>query len=248
MSVEPREGQKKMKKVALLGYAPSWKLAPFDDPEVEIFSLNDFWKYTPRWDRWFEVHDADTLGISKRDLGESEVKRHLDWLKAQPPGKPIYMQAEFCDGRFPAAVPLPLDRLTERFGRYFTSTIGMMIGMAIIDDYEWIGLYGIDLASDVEYQDQRPNAEYLVGYARGQGRTVVIPDSSAMCKAGHVYGIEKPLVEVGGIGLAMSKHKQMLEKKHHETLAVLNTLDGAIQVCENVEKILRHGERGVQVG
>lgn len=233
-----------MKKVALLGFAESWKTAPFDDPDVEIWPLNEMWKYVSRWDRWFELHDSETLGVTKRDLSEGEEKRHLEWLAAQKPGKPIYMQPAFCDGRFPAAVPYPLEEMCARFGRYFTSTIGYMLALAIADGYEWIGLYGIDLASDVEYQQQRPNAEYLVGLARGMGRTVVIADGSAMLKAGHLYGYEKPLGESGGVLAAVLAQRAALERKHEETLATLNTLDGAIQAYVNVEKICQFKERG----
>jgi hypothetical protein len=241
---QPREGQKK---VALLGFAESYKFAPFDDPTVEIWGLNELWKYLPRWNRWFEVHDEETLGVSKRDLTEGEQRRHLDWLRSQPVGNPIYMQPQFCDGRFPAAVPLPLDRLTEKFGRYFTSTIGYMVGMAILDDYDWIGIYGVDLASDVEYQQQRANSEYLIGMARGMGKTVVLAETSAICKAGHLYGFEKPLGEAGGVKSAIENHRTTLRKKHEETLAMLNTLDGAIQETENTIKLLAYKERGCTI-
>ena len=239
---QPREG----KKVALIGFAESWKEAPFNDPTVEIWGLNELWKYVPRWDRWFELHDAETLGVTKRDLSEGEVKRHLDWLAAQPAWKPIYMQPAFCDGRFPGAVPLPLDDLIDRFGRYFTSTIGYMVAMAIRDGYDWIGLYGIDLASDVEYRHQRANAEYLVGIARGMGKTVVISPSSAICKGGHLYGFEKP-ISAGPVLTAVQNHQAGLRKKHEETLATLNTLDGALQECENFIKLHEYNERGCQL-
>ena len=238
---QPREGQKK---VALVGFADSWKTAPFDDASIEIWGLNELWKYVPRWDRWFEIHDDETLGVTKRDLTEGEIKRHLDWLAAQPAGKPIYMRPEFCDGRFPAAVPLPLSALCAQFGRYFTSTIGYMIAMAIMEGYDWIGLYGIDLASDVEYRFQRPNAEYLVGLAKGMGKTVVLAETSAMLKAGHLYGFEKSMAE-SHLLPAVRAHAAGLRKKHEETLAILNTLDGAIQETDNVLKLHEYAERGV---
>jgi hypothetical protein len=233
------------KKVAICGFAESYKLAPFDDPAVEIWALNELHKYVPRWDRWWEIHDSATLGVSKRDLGDGEQKRHLAWLSTNHgAGKPIYMQPQFCDGRFPNAVPMELDRLVEAFGRYFTSTIGYMIAQAILDDYGWIGLYGIDLASDIEYQQQRANAEYLIGFAKGQGRTVVTAPTSAILKAGHLYGFEKPLMQDNQILDAVRAHKAGLEKKHHETLAVLNTLDGAIQESDNLIKLHEYKERG----
>jgi hypothetical protein len=231
------------KKVAIVGFADSWKEAPFQDPTVEIWGLNELHKYVPRWDRWWEVHDAETLGITKRDLSEGEQKRHLEWL-SRDHGKPIYMLPQFCDGRFPSAVPHQLQRLVEALGRYFTSTIGYMIAQAIVDDYQWIGLYGIDLASDIEYQQQRANAEYLVGYARGQGRTVVTAETSAICKAGALYGYDKPLMENNAILDAVRAHQAGLKKKHEETLAMLNTLDGAIQETENFVKLHDYKARG----
>jgi hypothetical protein len=250
---EPREGLidgvpgGPEKKVALVGFAETWKTAPFDDPTIEVWGLNELHKYVPRWDRWFEVHDEATLGVSKRDLSEGEVKRHLDWLRAQPAGKPIYMQAPFCDGLIPAAVPYPLERMVEQFGRYFTSSIGYMLALAIADGYTWIGLYGIDLASDIEYQQQRANAEYLIGWARGLGRTVVLATGSAICQAGHLYGYEPPIAAVGGMGAAVRNHIASLKKKHEETLATLNTLDGALQESDNFLKLMDYKERGVQV-
>jgi hypothetical protein len=234
--VESREG----KKVAIIGFADSWKAAPWDDPTVECWCLNEF------WNRWFELHDAETLGVSIRDLGEGEQKRHLDWLaKDHGADKPIYMQPQFCDGRYPNAVPLPLDRLIGQFGRYFTSSIGYMTALAIADGYDWIGLYGVDLASDIEYQQQRANAEYFVGIAKGMGKTVVLAETSAICKAGHLYGFEKPLAQGNPIVDAVKKHQANLRKKHDETLATLNTLDGAIQEADNVIKLHEYKERGV---
>lgn len=241
---QPHEG----KKVAIIGFAESWKLAPWDDPTVEVWCLNEFWKYAPRWNRWFELHDAETLGVTKRDLSEGEQKRHLEWLsKNHGPDRPIYMQPQFCDGRYPNAVPFPLERLIAQFGRYFTSSIGYMTALAIADGYDWIGLYGVDLASDVEYQQQRANAEYFVGIAKGMGKTVVMAETSAICKAGHLYGFEPALVAGNPIVSAVKNHKASLEKKHQETLATLNTLDGAIQEAENLIKLHEYKERGVHL-
>jgi hypothetical protein len=240
----PQEG----KKVAILGFAESWKLAPFGDPSIEVWGLNELHKYVPRWNRWWEVHDADTLGVTARDLSEGEQKRHLEWLsRNHGPDKRIYMQPQFCDGRFPNAVPYQLDKMISLFGRYFTSSIGYMVADAIVDGYSWIGLYGIDLASDVEYPHQRPNTEYLIGIARGLGREVVLAPTSAICKAGHLYGYEKPLAENNQILDAVKAHKAGLDKKREETLALLNTLDGAQQECENFLKLHEYKERGVHL-
>ena len=238
---QPREG----KKVAICGFAESYKSAPFNDASVDIWGLNELHKYLPRWHRWFELHDAETLGVTARDLSEGEQRRHLAWLK-QDHGKPIYMQPAFCDGRFPNAVPYPLDRMIARFGRYFASSIAYMLALAIDEGYDWIGLYGVDLASDVEYPGQRPNAEYLVGMARGLGRTVVVAERSALLKTGHLYGYEVPVsTSAAPVLAAIDKHHAALREKHEKTLAELNTMDGALQAYENVRTIVKYADRGV---
>ncbi len=235
-----------VRKVAIVGFADSWKEAPFTDESYEIWGLNELHKYVPRWNRWFELHDASTLGVTTRDLSEGEQKRHLDWLAKQE-GKPIYMQPQFCDGRFPAAVPLPLQDLIDKFGRYFTSTIGYMVGMALLENYDVIELYGIDLASDVEYPQQRPNTEYLIGIGRGMGKTVTVCESSALLKAGHLYGYEQAPAKAGGIIDAVIVHEKSLNEQREKALVTLNTIDGALQAYNNVRKFAEYKERGATI-
>lgn len=240
-----REGHAKC--VCICGFAESYKEAPIDDERVEIWGLNELWKYLPRWNRWFEQHDRDTLGVSDRNLSEGEAKRHLEWL-SKDHGKPIYMQPEFCiSGRFPNATPYPLDEMCAMFGRYFTSTIGYMIALAIAEGFTWVMLAGVDLVSDVEYPSQRPNSEWLSGIVVGLGRTLVIPPSSAMLRAGHLYGYEQPIDESGGLRTAITNHFGNLKKKHDETLATLNTLEGAMQEAENTIKLIEYKNRGTHV-
>jgi hypothetical protein len=240
---EPREGRPE-KKIAILGFADSWKQAPFADDTVEMWGLNELHKYVPRWDRWFELHDSETLGATVRDLSEGEQKRHLEWLSREH-GKPIYMQPQFV-GRFPNAIAYPLEAMCQTFGRYFTSSIGYMVALAISEGATWIGLYGIDLASDIEYPHQRPNTEYLIGLARGKGIHVEIAPGAAVCKAGFLYGYEKEPA-ANPVAAAVRNHKTGLDKKRDELLATLNTIDGAIQESENVLKLIDYQARGCQI-
>lgn len=249
----PTEWLQHQKRVCILGFAESYKQAYGlnGDAECELWGLNELYKYLPpdRWTRWWELHDADTLGLTKRDLSEGEQKRHLDWLRT-PHGdnRPIYMQDQFCDGRFPNARPYPLEDMSAMFGRYFTSSIAYMMATALSENFTAIQLAGVDLVSDYdEYENQRPCCEYLIGIARGQNRLVVIPETSALLKAGHLYGYERPLADQGGILPAMRSQRANLKKSHDQKLAELNTIEGAIQAYDNVEMLYRYKERGTDV-
>lgn len=228
---------------------------------MEFWGLNELYNHfaprcakagRPLFDRWFELHDMQTITDSEED------QKHLKWLQAQPAGRPIYMQEAHAD--IPAAVRFPLERVVKVFGRYFTSSIGYMLALAILegrDDslavvdpeaaYGWIGIYGIDLAADTEYGDQRPNAEYLVGVAKGLGIEIVIPKESALLRADRLYGYEPGLGD-GPVGEAYDRKRvRDLTEQRDQALAAVHTIEGAIQEAENRIKLRRIIKRGVQV-
>lgn len=255
-----------MRHVAILGFAESYATAPFGDPSVEIWGLNELHKYLPRWDRWFELHSREAFEVR----GDRNQEQHVAWLRSQPavgqPGhKPIFMREIFPD--IPAGIRLPLEELSDcfwtRFGErpYFTSSIGYMLAMAIAEgrnaQFEpmdetavgWIGLYGIDLASDTEYGEQRPNAEYFIGLARGLGIEVVVAEGSALLKADHLYGFESRDEKEGVNGETfILKRIREIEEQRNKAICHLNTLDGMKDEATYHLKRLQHRRRGVQLG
>jgi hypothetical protein len=248
------------RKVAIVGFADSYALAPFEDPSVEIWGINELHRYLPRWDRWFELHSRESFEIK----GNRDQEAHVNWLRAQPAGgKPIFMRELFED--IPAGIRYPLEAMSERlygqFGRtaYFTSSIGYMLAMAISegrdetfrptgdDHVSWIGLYGIDLASDTEYSEQRPNAEYLIGLAQGLGIEVVIAEGAALLKADHLYGFENRDVKEGTINYVfLTTRIAELTDKRNKVLDTLHTLDGALEEATYHQKLLDYARRGLQ--
>lgn len=250
-----------MRKVAIVGFAGTRDETPLEDLSVEFWGLNELYGHfaarcekagRPVFDRWFELHDMQTITDSEPDAA------HLKWLQAQPAGRPIYMQEEHAD--IPASVRFPIERMCRVFGRYFTSSIGYMLALAISegrdDDlkvvdpekvYDHIAIYGIDLAADSEYADQRPNTEYLIGLAKGLGVTVTWPKASALLKADRLYGYEPGLGD-GPVGEAYDRKRlKDLSAQHKDALAAVHTIEGAMQEAENRINLRRHLKRGVAV-
>ncbi|KKN82076.1 hypothetical protein LCGC14_0313430 [marine sediment metagenome] len=228
---------KKLTKVAVLGFTESWKLAPFDDPEWEIWGLNELYMLIPRWTRWFELHRRE---IYEADKGRTH--EHIQKLQAMT--VPVYMQQHWED--IPQSVVYPLTEIIHRYGDpeqpYLTNSISYMIALAMMEGFEEIGVFGVDMAHDTEYQSQRPSCEYYIGYARGMGIKVTIPAQSDLLKAAFLYGYQS---------IAQSAFQQKLQARETELQQKLNELDqqianltgardqyrGAIQDTQHIKKI-----------
>ena len=253
-----------MRKVAITGFAGTRDQAPIEDLSVEWWGLNELYGHfkercakagRPPFDVWFELHDMQTITDSEPDAA------HLKWLQAQPAGRPIFMQDVHAD--IPASVKYPLEDMIRIFGhRYFTSSISYMLALAIaagrnpanlrevVDPgaaYGWIGVFGIDLASDSEYADQRASTEWLVGYAQGVGIEIYIPKEAALLKADRLYGFEPGLGD-GPVGEAYDRKRlRDLAAQHKDALAAVHTIEGAMQEAENRLTLRRHLKRGVVI-
>lgn len=187
----------KPRKVAIVGTAPSsYPLAPFDDPDWEIWGTSRLYHQIPRWDVWFELHGLDRIGKGWNCDEQSRKKqrdKHIEWLASQT--QPVYLKRE--DERVPAGIAYPLDDvladLRDNFRspeRYFTNHIAYMLGLAIYERVDEIGVWGVDMALTDEYAYQRPSCEYLIGLARGAGIPVYVPPEADLLKAIHLYGYE----------------------------------------------------------
>lgn len=235
------------RKIAIVGFASSYREAPYNDPSVEIWGMNELWKYLPRWDRWFELHPREVFALE----GDRNQVAHEAWLQQQPAEKPIYMIERHAD--IPGSVEYPLDAMAARFfpgtaRPYFTSSIAFMLALAIAEGATWIGLYGIDLASDTEYASQRAAAEYFIGIARGMGIVVVIAAGSALLKAPSVYGYDqKPNADRIMGRTWLQRRIAGLTAQRDKVLSTLQSFDGALQEAQYHLQLVDAEERGVQL-
>lgn len=179
---EDKNGNRR-KKFGIVGFAESSRhLAPFDDDSWMLAGMNQLYRHIPRADAWYEIHTQDQF--------EEDIVPGTDyhsWLKTCP--IPIYMVDKF--PWIPSSVKYPIDERVNQFGDYFYSTISYMIADAIAWGMEEIGIWGVDLAHDSEYEYQKPSAEYLLGYAKGLGIKVTLPPQSALLKGTYRYGYSR---------------------------------------------------------
>ena len=223
-----REGKKC---VALVGFATTTRdMAPYDDPNIEIWSLNEGYKalnadgepFLKRWDRWFQLHSRPNFARSNNP----NDPEHFRWLK-EASGFPIYMQKHYKD--IPSSVRYPIEKYIDAFGRYGTSTFAFMLGLALLEGYERIELYGFEMQMDTEYAKQRPNAEYMIGRAI-ERVDVYIPPKCGLLKA-TLYGYQDMSV---GYRQQMEMRAKSAEKQHRDELDNLNRMLGAYDVLKKL--------------
>jgi len=230
----------KLKKVAIVGSASSSaEGAPWKDPEFEIWSLA--WRIVERGDRYFDMHK---LGPHRKNV-QPNYERHLSLLNAT-----VYLQEVHPD--IPNSVRYPIEDVIQMLsdvdpyaeGDYFASSVAFMLALAIYEQFEEIHLYGIDLLTDSEYSHQRPNAEYLIGLARGMGRRVFVPKESAMLKFSYRYGYDD-LPSVGALKPEILQERlNQYQAKHRHAIAEMYTADGAAQECRQLLQLLKFHDRG----
>jgi hypothetical protein len=176
-------------RVAILGTVPaSRNIAPFDDPEVEIWccSPGNRGDVIPRVTRWFELHGVVDL---KGEENRSWAGEYFAWLRAQP--WPVYMQEP--NDLVPEARVFPAKRLLREFGHLgriaFTSSISWMIGFAILEGAKEIGVFGVDMAATEEaYGNQKSGCQVMMAIAHERGIKVNVPLESCLASPPPLYG------------------------------------------------------------
>jgi hypothetical protein len=158
------------RKVAILGAHPSWRQAPFNDPDWEIWGMSaGMWHLFPRWDLWFEIHP----NLAKYD--------HI----AARNGKKGY--ADFVAREAVKYDTFPFQKMLDRFGPYFFTTgqITWMLAYAISLKFDVIGIWGVEASG--EYSPQRKDIHHFVQCAHDNGIRVEIPDGCPLLDKPKLY-------------------------------------------------------------
>ena len=235
-----------LKRVAIIGTAPSWRECPWTDATLEKWGLNDAYLIgVPSASRWYDLHPFHQMLFKPRDqrsVAASEIpagaylrpEGHLEWLKTRP--FPVYLAEAKPD--YPNARAFPKQQILDAFAPFWpmrltrsgkiqpgpdyeVSTPSWMLMQAIAEGYREIHVYGIHLATEWEYVQQRPNFEFLLGIAAGTGVKIVLPESAPICKAAYRYAFE-PKAD-----LPMQEAQRAIDKIKAEGLALRQQLEAA---------------------
>lgn len=179
-----------VRRVVITGFvADSRDLSPALDKkkrkDFEIWSFNNDMELVEHAARHFEMHELDVY--DRKALGDA--KPSPEYLRALHDGLgiPVYMLKE--EKTIPGSIAYPVNEMVREFETdYFTNSISYMLALAISEQVDEIHLYGIDMALQHESAWERPSIEYFLGYARGAGIKVVIPDESDLLKCLGLYG------------------------------------------------------------
>lgn len=172
--------------VILAGFAPSRH--GIQELNIDVWSCNHAWQYFQRIDAVIEIHPWKYLNDIAYYANREVAQKHAAFLKEQH-DFPIYM-IEPIDA-VPASVRYPIEAALDLAPyRYFASSFAFMIALAMLQNRNPIYVYGFDMASNTEWQYQRPNTEWWIGFAQGKGFEVIIAESSPLCKLSKMYGYE----------------------------------------------------------
>lgn len=199
------------KKIAILGYAPSVREAPWGDPSWELWGLNDQPWTMPRIDVLFELHEPSVI----------KVEGH--WEKLAKLTIPIYMQDRFAD--IPTSVAYPLAEVVRRHQipgtdrPYMTCSAALMLAQAVLLDPApaQIAIVGVDMLMNEEFRAQRPSCEFWIGVAHGRGIPISVQPASGLLKTPVVYGWADTQVHVAKTQL--NERSQWLQTKLNEAIA-----------------------------
>lgn len=177
-------------KLAIVGsHQDTRDLAPFDDHDFDIWVFNEAlsqvihnskgepYHWVKRADAVFQLH----LPVVYRSPNNRSDQFHWNWLQEDHGDLKIYMQE--VDPLVPNSIQLPLEELKSMLSNfkqgivpedriYLTSTPAIALAMGILLGYEYIEIYGCNMASDTEYHFQREGFTFWIGYAIGKGITV----------------------------------------------------------------------------
>lgn len=162
------------RKIAIVAKGGTSALAPWHDESWEIWGIP--WISYPRCDVFFEMHEKGC--INDASIAYDPYWASEEWVDKLD-GKQIYCAPSRT--YLPNSIEYPLEEIKKSIPfHYLENSISYMIALAIHEKVDVIGLWGVHMRGQYEYEAERPSITYLIGFAQGMGIEVYIPPGNPL--------------------------------------------------------------------
>ena len=127
------------------------------------------------------------------------------------------------------------------------STVAFMMGLAAVEGFSEVHLYGINLAIGDEYFYEKPNCEWWIGVLEGHGIKVVVPHASSLLKQYRRYGYFVDARPQQALKALLTARAQDYRSKAERFQADFNTALGAMREAEALMQIAEGIDHGADV-
>ena len=181
------------RKILITGFEPTSIVGPKQAKQLvrrgyELWTFNNDLKRILYASRNFEMHELSVYGSDAVD-DASPQPNYLEALR-KGIGIPVYHLRK--TPKIKGSIAYPRDEMARYFfGKdpaYFTNSFSYMLALAIHEKVDEIHLYGVDMSREHEHAWERPSIEYFLGWARGAGIKVMLPETSDLLKCIGFYG------------------------------------------------------------
>ena len=219
-----------MKEVIILGHGPSRGHCQY---HCETWGVNNVYDFAKRLDRLFIM---DKINEQEFEYGQ------LDRIAAEGTIITTSIPYPEYEGRWKIE-PYPIrDVLTKFQTRFFSNAICYMMAFALLNDYEKIWWYGIDMSTSSTYLFEKGAVEYWMGRANERGVPVINTEESATGKTidGRMYGYWGPEQDnTVNSSLAMAKEMERMVTNFYSHSA--NPADGGHELLKTRKILDRMG-------
>lgn len=184
-------------RVNILGCAPGWERAPFDQKDVgEFWGLNDTILTHSKIDVLIDCHNLKSIVKGKEKIRRSPEVVKACLKKIKKTGVLCYSTKEVKG--IPNIKPYPYKEIVKKFDSdYFGSGPDYALALAIYKGATEIHTYGVLMVVGDEYFYQKPSFEHWIGIAKGAGIKTVIHDTNNLASilklpTGITYGFKIP--------------------------------------------------------
>lgn len=212
-----------------------------EDCDIVVFNEAMKQPWVKRADYVMQLH----LPVIWRNPGNRNDANHYEWLKSG--NTPIiWMQEEYED--VPRSKKYPLDEIVKLGGNYLTSSAADAIAWGIYVGYERIEIYGVEMETNTEYQNQRPGVAYWIGFGRGAGVKIDFHGKLLDCPLyGYEGDIKLPYEYYAERTAELIKTTQEAQKEYNDSRETSNKIiESYILSGKEPERVIKLLQRQVE--